>query len=69
MYENKIIGITKNGAFKYDDGSRYVGDWNNKGLKHGLGSLLFPDGSRYDGWFNNGLFSKLGVIIFPDGAK
>lgn len=64
-----IIAITKNGAYKYEDGSRYVGDWNGKGLRHGQGSLLFPDGSRYDGWFQNGLFSKLGVFIFPDGAK
>lgn len=62
-------GVAKNGAFKYDDGTKYVGDWNNRGLKHGAGALLLPDGTRYDGAFQNGLCSGLGVIIFPDGAK
>lgn len=29
------------------DGSRYIGEWNQKGQKHGLGHLLLPDGTRY----------------------
>ncbi|XP_076295248.1 MORN repeat-containing protein retinophilin [Lasioglossum baleicum] len=62
-------GVVKNGAHKYEDGTKYIGDWNGKGLKHGAGSLLLTDGTRYDGGFQNGLCSGLGVIIFPDGAK
>lgn len=61
--------MVKNGAHKYQDGTRYIGDWNGKGLKHGAGSLLLPDGIRYDGGFQNGLCSGLGVMVFPDGAK
>ncbi|XP_033220533.1 MORN repeat-containing protein 4 homolog [Belonocnema kinseyi] len=63
------IGVAKNGAYTCEDGTRYVGDWNSKGLRHGSGSLLLLDGSRYDGGFQNGLFSKLGVLVFADGAK
>lgn len=47
----------------------YVGDWNEKGQRHGMGHYLLPDGTRYDGQFDNGLFSGLGVIVFPDGAR
>lgn len=61
--------MVKNGAYKYEDGTRYVGDWNGRGLKHGAGSLALIDGTRYDGAFQNGLCSGLGVIVFPDGAK
>lgn len=64
-----VSGVAKNGAYKYEDETRYVGDWNSKGLKHGAGSLLLVDGTRYDGGFHNGLCSGLGVIVFPDGAK
>ncbi|KAL1122798.1 hypothetical protein AAG570_003124, partial [Ranatra chinensis] len=62
-------GVVKRGAYCYDDGSRYVGDWNTKGEKHGLGRLRFPDSTHYHGTFNNGLCSGLGVMSFPDGAK
>lgn len=62
-------GVAKNGAYKYDDGTKYIGDWNRRGLKHGAGLLVLPDGTRYDGAFQNGLCSGLGVIVFPDGAK
>ncbi|XP_023248175.1 MORN repeat-containing protein 4 homolog [Copidosoma floridanum] len=62
-------GISKVGMYKYEDGTRYIGDWNPRGLKTGAGSLLLPDKTRYDGSFQNGLCSGLGVFIFPDGAK
>ncbi|XP_029161469.1 uncharacterized protein LOC114933155 [Nylanderia fulva] len=62
-------GVVKNGAYKYDDSTKYIGDWNRKGLKHGAGLLVLPDGTRYEGAFQNGLCSGLGVIIFSDGAK
>ncbi|OXU23637.1 hypothetical protein TSAR_003924 [Trichomalopsis sarcophagae] len=62
-------GIAKIGTYKYEDGTRYFGDWNNRGLKSGAGSLLLPDGARYDGSFQNGLCSGLGIFVFPDGAK
>jgi len=62
-------GVTKYGSYEYDDGSLYVGDWNDRGQKHGMGHLVFKDGSRYDGLFQNGLFTGLGVLAFADGAR
>ncbi|XP_045533955.1 uncharacterized protein LOC106720251 [Papilio machaon] len=62
-------GVSKSGAYKYEDGTRYVGDWNSKGQKHGMGHLLLPDGTRYDGCLASGMCSGLGVMAFPDGAK
>jgi len=64
-----VIGVVKSGGYQYEDGTRYLGDWNQKGQKHGLGHLSLPDTTRYDGAFQNGLCSGLGVMIFPDGAK
>ncbi|XP_058789785.1 MORN repeat-containing protein 4-like isoform X2 [Phymastichus coffea] len=62
-------GVMKLGTYKYEDGTRYIGEWNNKGLKNGAGSLILPEGTRYDGSFQNGLCSGLGIFLFPDGAK
>lgn len=64
-----VPGVVKCGGHRYEDGTRYIGDWNHKGQKHGLGHLLLADGTRYDGSFNNGLCSGLGVMQFSDGAK
>lgn len=62
-------GVAKTGGFRYEDGTRYIGDWNQKGQKHGMGHLLLPDGTRYDGSFVNGVCSGLGIMNFPDGSK
>lgn len=43
-------GVVKCGGYRYDDGTRYIGDWNSKGQKHGMGHLLLPDGTRYGGF-------------------
>lgn len=64
-----LPGVVKCGAYDYPDGTRYVGDWNAKGQKHGMGHLVLPDATRYDGAFTNGLCGGLGVMNFPDGAK
>uniref|UniRef100_A0A1B6FD29 MORN repeat-containing protein 4 n=1 Tax=Cuerna arida TaxID=1464854 RepID=A0A1B6FD29_9HEMI len=68
-FETVYPGVVKTGAYRYEDGTRYIGDWNDKGQKHGLGQLSLPDGTRYHGTFHNGLCSGLGVMYFSDGAK
>ncbi|XP_022184579.2 MORN repeat-containing protein 4 homolog isoform X1 [Nilaparvata lugens] len=62
-------GVVKTGAYQFNDGTRYVGDWNDRGQKHGFGQMTLPDSTRYHGTFHNGLCSGLGVMYFPDGAK
>jgi hypothetical protein len=42
-----VTGVAKTGGHRYEDGTRYIGDWNQKGQKHGMGHLLLPDGTRY----------------------
>ena len=69
FWSESRAGVVKYGSFKYDDGTQYVGDWNDKGQKHGMGHLALADGTRYDGGFEVGLFNGLGVITFPDGAR
>jgi hypothetical protein len=64
-----VNGVVKTGAYRYQDGTQYVGDWNQRGQKHGMGHLSLSDGTRYDGSFQNGLCAGLGVMCFPDGAK
>ncbi|RXG56885.1 MORN repeat-containing protein 4 [Armadillidium vulgare] len=59
----------KYGSYTYEDGSLYIGEWNEKGQKHGMGHYVLPNKTRYDGAFENGLFNGLGVISFPDGAR
>lgn len=35
-----MSGVVKCGGYRYGDGTRYIGDWNVKGQKHGMGHLL-----------------------------
>lgn len=67
--DHQIIGAIKYGGYRYDDGTRYIGNWNQLGQRHGVGHLLLPDKTRYDGCFENNLFSGKGCIWFSDGAK
>lgn len=62
-------GAVKVGGWRYEDASRYIGEWNQRGQKHGIGHLQFADGTRYDGQFQEGLSQGLGCLWFPDGAK
>lgn len=36
------MAVVKCGGFRYDDGTRYIGEWNTRGQKHGMGHLLLP---------------------------
>ncbi|KAK9751476.1 MORN repeat [Popillia japonica] len=65
--DNTKIAVT--GGYRYGNGTVFVGNWNNTGLRDGLGHLQFPDNTRYDGYFADGLFNGLGVLTFIDGAK
>lgn len=64
-----LAKVAKFGAYVYGDGTKYIGDWNDRGQKHGLGHVLLKDNSRYEGGFVNGLCWGLGVLQYPDGAR
>ena len=57
------------GSYRYSDGSEYIGEWDSKGQRHGVGQLKAPDGSIYVGQFENGMCSGLGVLVFSDGSR
>lgn len=36
------------GVYKFKNGARYIGEYV-KNKKHGQGTFIYPDGSRYEG--------------------
>lgn len=46
--------------------NRYVGEFS-QGLKNGVGTFFFADGSKYEGEFKNNLKHGLGVFTKDDG--
>ena len=69
----KVLTIRKTpskcGSYTFNDGSRYIGDFDENGIKCGKGHLETPNGATFEGQFNKGLPNGLGVMKFPDGSK
>ena len=40
---------------EWTDGSKYEGHWVH-GVQHGVGLMIFPDGSKRAGFFENNVF-------------
>jgi hypothetical protein len=40
---------------KWTDGSYYLGEWV-RGIQHGYGKIVFPDGTEKEGYFENNIF-------------
>ncbi|XP_063721562.1 MORN repeat-containing protein 4 homolog [Symsagittifera roscoffensis] len=58
---------TSYGKYHYDDGSIYIGQFDSRGIRHGLGKLDFGDSKRslYEGEFKNGFSDGLGNLKTP----
>ena len=59
----------KRGSYTHSDGSLFIGDFDENGVKSGLGHLEVPNGSTYDGQFLKGLPNGVGVMRFPDSSR
>ncbi|XP_023335305.1 MORN repeat-containing protein 4 homolog [Eurytemora carolleeae] len=59
----------KTGSIKCENGALYIGDFDEFGVKTGLGHMEIPNGSTYDGTFNKGLPNGVGVMRFPDSSR
>jgi hypothetical protein len=53
------------GYMQYEDGTWYLGQWNN-GKKHGKGLMSFTDDSYYSGDWQVGLITGEGLILYPN---
>ena len=51
------------------NGFFYRGDRDLEGLKHGNGTMSFPNGSQYVGEFRNNKKNGRGVMTYPNGKK
>ena len=56
------------GTYKSDDGSRYVGEWNDD-QSHGQGTETYANGDKYVGEFKNGKAKGKGVYTYANGDK
>jgi hypothetical protein len=61
-------GVNCFGSYFYDDGQKYVGQFNN-GQRNGLGIFTWPSGQKYTGRFENGDFQGRGTLIYDDGSS
>ena len=51
-----------------EEDAKYFGFWNEKTNKRdGIGVMIWPDGSRYDGQWKNDLPNGYGRLIHADG--
>ena len=56
------------GTYKSDDGSRYVGEWNDD-QSHGQGTETYANGDKYVGEFKDGKAKGKGVYTYANGDK
>jgi hypothetical protein len=40
---------------RWTDGSYYTGEWI-RGIQHGYGKIVFPDGTEKEGYFENNIY-------------
>ena len=59
--------IKGHGTFRFPNGNVMEGDWTAMGT--GTGSLVWPDGTRYDGPFINGAPHGQGVKVWANGDR
>jgi len=58
------LGIQLYGKTASGETCKYAGQWH-KGVVHGDGHYVYPDGSQYRGNFNNGVFHGIGEYSWP----
>ncbi|MDA9582793.1 trypsin-like peptidase domain-containing protein [Amylibacter sp.] len=56
------------GLFKYDNGDKYVGEWQND-KSHGQGTYTWADGEKYVGEWQNDQKHGQGTYIYSTGNK
>ena len=66
--ENPVGGsvdLEKRSMVRLESGHKYDGTWiRGKNIMYGKGTLIYPDGSIYDGWFKNNYPHGFGRLIW-----
>ena len=50
-----------------ENGSEYIGEWDEEGKKDGRGEQFWVDGSHYEGYWANNKANGEGRLIHADG--
>ena len=56
----------KCGSYTHNDGSLFIGDFDENGVKSGMGHLELPNGATYDGQFQKVTAGKANALCFDD---
>lgn len=60
--------IEKRGSVELENGAMYIGQWNKKtGLREGIGTIIFDNGSLFEGEMNRDKANGFGRHIRIDG--
>ena len=65
---NDGVSVTLKPQVKYENGSMYLGEWNNEDNRHGRGIQIFSDESRYSGQWSNDKPNGLGILRQKNGS-
>ena len=57
----------QNPTIDFPDGKKYYGDIDKMGIRSGLGVLIWPNGSVYEGSFYDNKRHGFGILKFNDG--
>jgi len=55
--------------YEYEDGTRFYGEFAKITPADGRGSMIYPNGDRYDGEFRNGKRNGCGTFTFTNGRS
>ena len=64
VYDPNAPLVTK--SFTYKTGASYDGEWKG-GMRHGMGTMRWPDGAQYVGLWNHNYASGSGKFFHSEG--
>ena len=65
--EDDGIKVTSKGPVELDNGAIYTGQWNEENQRHGKGTQVWTDGSKYEGCWKYDKANGKGRLIHADG--
>ena len=61
-------GILKKGLYKWENGTKYLGEFDDNRLMTGMGIMVYADGTYYFGEQLSGIKNGYGYQLYKDGA-